>query len=80
MKILARQIGVESITVRKSKYELRFLEGYGVDVHKYAAAAPEVPGRSPTATVGGQLLVEKLKADHQALTLLAEVVAEMAHE
>ena len=81
VKILARQIGVESITVRKSKYELRFLEGYGVDVHKYAALHQKYQGKiSYRHGRGGQLLVEKLKADHQALTLLAEVVAEMANE
>ena len=37
VKLLARQAGVESITVRKVRFDLRFVSGRGLDVHKYAA-------------------------------------------
>src|SRR5690554_5548896 len=43
VKILARKAGLESITVRKGKFELRFLEGRGIDVHKYAALYQKYP-------------------------------------
>ncbi|HPT82886.1 MAG TPA: transcription-repair coupling factor [Limnochordia bacterium] len=81
VKILARKAGVESITARRNKFELRFAEGKGIDVNKYAALYQKHPGKiSYRAARGGQLLVEKLKADDQALDLLQQVLAEMANE
>ena len=81
IKILAREVGLESITVRQSKFELRFLEGRGIDVHKYAALHQKYVGKiSYRHARGGQLQVEKLKGDEQALALLTQVLGEMAHE
>ena len=81
VKILARQAGIESITARKSKFELRFLEGRGLDVHKYAALYQKYAGKiSYRPSRGGQILVEKLKDDEQALALLTQVLAEIANE
>ncbi|MGI6692779.1 MAG: transcription-repair coupling factor [Limnochordia bacterium] len=81
VKILARKAGLESITVRKGKFELRFLEGRGIDVHKYAALYQKYPGKiSYRQSGGGQLQVEKLKGDEQALALLGQVLAEIVDE
>lgn len=66
IKILAREVGLESITVRQSKFELRFLEGRGIDVHKYAALHQKYVGKiSYRHARGGQLQVEKLKGTNR---------------
>ena len=81
VKLLARQAGVESITVRKNRFELRFVSGRGLDVHKYAALYQKYHGKiSYRHGGGGQLQVEKLKGDDQALALLKQVLAEIANE
>ena len=76
IKVLARFLGLGSIVVRGSRFQLKFLEGLAIDAHKYAALHGKYRGKiSYRHGRVGQLLVEKDKDDQQALAFLAEVLA-----
>jgi len=76
IKILARLLGLASIAVRGTKFQLKFLAGLGIDANKYAALHGKYRGKI-TYRHGrvGQLLVEKDKEDDKALAFLAEVLS-----
>jgi len=75
IKILARQVGIGSISVRGHKFQLKFLEGLAVDATTYAALHTKYKGRiSYRHGRVGQLLVEKDQQDDRALAFLAEVL------
>lgn len=76
IKVLARFVGIGSISVRNDKFQLKFLEGLAIDAYKYAVLHQKYRGKI-TYRHGrvGQLLVEKDKCDQKAVTFLAEVLA-----
>ena len=81
IKILARLVGIGSISVRATKFQLKFLEGLAIDANKYAALHTKYRGRiSYRHGRVGQLLVEKDKEDGRALAFLAEVLSACASE
>lgn len=81
IKILARQIGLESITVRKGRFELKFFEGLGIDANQYAALYQKYKGKiSYRHGRVGVLLVEKQEQDGQALAFLARVLGALGNE
>jgi transcription-repair coupling factor (superfamily II helicase) len=76
IKILARLVGISSISVRGTKFQLKFLEGLGIDANKYALLHTKYRGKI-TYRHGrvGQLLVEKDREDGRSLAFLAEVLS-----
>ena len=75
IKVLARQVGIGSISVRGSKFQLKFLEGFAVDANIYAALYTKYKGKiSYRHGRVGQLVVEKDAQDERALAFLTEVL------
>ncbi len=76
IKVLARSLGLGSISVRGTKFQLKFLEGLAIDANQYATLHTRYRGKiSYRHGRVGQLLVEKDKADDRALAFLAEVLS-----
>ena len=76
IKILARLVGIGSISARSAKFQLKFLEGLAMDANTYAALYTKYRGKiSYRHGRVGQLLVEKDKQDDRALAFLAEVLS-----
>ena len=76
IKVLARFLGLASISVRGSRFQLKFLEGLGIDANKYAELHSKYRGKIAYRHGRvGQLLVEKDQEDEKALAFLAEVLS-----
>lgn len=81
IKLLAQLAGLESISVRKNKFELKFLEGLAIDASKYAILYQKYPGKiSYRHGKVGQLLVERDPVDEKALAFLAVLLEGLQNE
>ncbi|HHU62228.1 MAG TPA: transcription-repair coupling factor [Natronincola sp.] len=81
IKVLARFAGISHITSRKNKFQIKFLEGLGIQPDKYALLYQRYKGQiSYRHGRIGQLLVERSQSDEVALRFLAEVLVGMVNE
>lgn len=81
IKILASNAKLESIGVRRNRFELKFLEGLAIDANKYAALHEKYPGKiAYRHGKVGQLLVERDPVDEKALAFLTELLQDLQNE